>query len=63
MNLNRRTPEEIKAYIDGYNACNKQYRECLKQCKSVQDAVKEMDIFVAVVNGIVDKEAGNANAD
>ena len=30
MNLKKRTPEEMKAYVEGYNACNKQFRECLK---------------------------------
>lgn len=56
MNLKMRTAEEMKAYVDGYNACNKQFRECLKNRKSVVDAVKKMDVFVATVNGIIDRE-------
>lgn len=56
MNLKMRTSEEMKAYVDGYNACNKQFRECLKNRKSVVDAVKKMDVFVATVNGIIDRK-------
>ena len=55
MNLKMRTSEEMKAYVDGYNACNKQFRECLKNRKSVVDAVKKMDVFVAAVNGVVER--------
>ena len=56
MELKMRTAEEMKAYVDGYNACNKQFRECLKNRKSVVDAVKKMDVFVATVNGIIDRK-------
>ena len=56
MTLKMRTPEEMKAYVDGYNACNKQFRECLKNRKSVEEAVKKMDVFVATVNGVVERE-------
>lgn len=56
MILKMRTPEEMKAYVDGYNACNKQFRECLKNRKSVEEAVKKMDVFVATINGVVERE-------
>ena len=56
MTLKMRSPEEMKAYVDGYNACNKQFRECLKNRKSVEEAVKKMDVFVATVNGVVERE-------
>ena len=56
MNLKKRTPEERKAYVEGYNACNKQFREYLKNRKSVVDAVREMDVLVATVNGVIDRE-------
>lgn len=56
MTLKMRTPEEMKAYVDGYNACNKQFRECLKNRKSLEDAIKKMDVFVATVNGVVERE-------
>jgi hypothetical protein len=28
--MNVRTPEERKAYVDGYNACYRDYIECLR---------------------------------
>ena len=51
--LRKRTPEEIKAYVDGYNACYARFCECLKSRKSVHDSVKKMKVFVDTVNGIV----------
>lgn len=57
MKLKKRTPEEMKAYVDGYNACNKLFRKYLKQEKTVEDAFKQMDIFVAAVNGVIGREA------
>ena len=56
MKLIMRTPEEMKAYVEGYNACDKLFRKYLKKEKTVEDAVKQMDIFVATVNGIIDRE-------
>lgn len=53
IELRRRTPEETKAYIDGYNACFERFCECLKNRKSVPDSVKKMKVFVDVVNGVV----------
>lgn len=53
IELRRRTPEETKAYIDGYNACFKRFCECLENRKSVLDSVKRMKVFVDVVNGVV----------
>ena len=57
MKLKKRTPEEMKAYVEGYNACNKLFRKYLKKEKTVEDAFKQMDIFVVVVNGVIDREA------
>ena len=51
--LRKRTPEEIKAYVDGYNACYERFCECLKNRKSVPDSVKKMKVFVDTVNGVV----------
>lgn len=55
IKLNARNEQEIKAYIDGYNACNKQFRECLKD-RAVMNALAMMDVFVAAVNGVIDRE-------
>ncbi len=57
MKLKKRTPEEMKAYVEGYNACNKLFRTYLQKEKTVEDAVKQMDIFVAAVNGVIGREA------
>ena len=40
MKLKKRTPEEMKAYVEGYNACDKLFRKYLKKEKTVEDAVK-----------------------
>ena len=34
MKLKKRTPEEMKAYVEGYNACNKLFRKYLKKEKT-----------------------------
>ena len=59
MKLKKRTPEEMKAYVDGYNACDKLFRKYLKKEKTVEDAVKQMDIFAAAVNGVIGRERSN----
>lgn len=52
--LKIRSPEEIRAYVDGYNAAYTQFKDCLKGRRSVLDAIRKMEIFVAAVNGVVD---------
>ena len=54
MELHKRTVDEvlIGAYVDGYNACYKQFCECLKGRRSVANAVREMRIHVDIVNNI-----------
>ena len=52
--MKARTPEEMKAYIDGYNACFKTFMEYLKY-ESVGDAVDRMKIITAAVNGVVER--------
>ncbi len=54
--MRARTEAEVKAYADGYNACYKQFKECLKGRKSVYDAVRKMDLFVTVVNNCVETD-------
>ena len=58
----QRTESEIKAYVDGYNACYKDFTECLKNRKSLVDAVRKMNVFLSAVNAVVEKE-GDADAD
>lgn len=54
--MNMRTESEIRAYIDGYNACFNQFCESLKGRKSVLDAVRKMKLYQAAVNNVVEKE-------
>lgn len=57
--LKKRTPEEIEAYVQGYNACYERFCECLKNRKSVPDSVKKMKLFVDTVNSIVTGHKAN----
>lgn len=60
MKLKKRTPEERKAYIEGYNACNETFRKYLKKEKTVEDAIKTMDALVfALSYGVTGKERSN----
>ena len=53
----KRTESEIKAYIDGYNACFKQFVEYLdKSIVSNQKSVERMKILVTAVNNIIERE-------
>ena len=54
--MNMRTESEIRAYIDGYNACFNQFCESLKCRKSVVDAVRKMKLYQVAVNNVVEKE-------
>lgn len=56
MTLKMRTPEEMKAYVEGYNACNEMFRKYLEQKRSVENAIETMDVIVAAVNGVIDRE-------
>lgn len=58
----KRTESEIKAYVDGYNACYKDFTECMKNRKSLVDAVRKMNVFLSVVNAVVEKE-GDADGE
>lgn len=51
-----RTESEIKAYVEGWNACHKQFCECLKGRKSLMDAVRKMELYKAAVNGVVERK-------
>lgn len=53
--MNMRTDAEIKAYIDGYNACFKQFCECFKGRKSLSDAIKKMELYRVAVNNVIEK--------
>ena len=52
--MRARTEAEIKAYADGYNACYKQFCECLKENIPKWKAVKKMELFVTAVTSCVE---------
>ena len=57
-----RTPEEIKSYIEGYNACYNQYNEFLKK-RPIHKAKLKMKLMVeAVNNAMLFTEEGDDNA-
>lgn len=51
--MNRRTEEQIRAYIDGYNDSFDQFCKCLQRRKSVMDAVRKMRLYRDAVNAVV----------
>lgn len=55
--MTKRTPEEIKAYVDGYNACYKQFCEILADRRlNLQQKIDRMKLFVSAVNGVAESE-------
>lgn len=55
-----RTPEEIKAYAEGYSACYEDFRrELLKKNKTLVEALATMAVIKSAVNGVV--EGGEQN--
>ena len=53
--MNRRTEEQIRAYVDGYNDCFQQFCDCLKGRKSVMDSIKKMLVYKDAVNNVVEE--------
>ena len=52
MELHKRTADEIRAYVDGYNESYKQFCECLSGRRTVMDAIRKMEKYVGIVNSI-----------
>ena len=61
--MRERTDAEMRAYVDGYNAANEQFRECLKNRKSLIDAIRKMDVFVMAINSVVKSTKGEQDSD
>lgn len=53
--MKRRTDEQIRAYVDGYNDCFQQFCDCLKNRKNVMDSIKKMRVFKDAVNNVVEE--------
>ena len=51
--MTERDEEQIRAYIDGYNDCFDQFSHCLKNRKSLMDAVNRMRTYRETVNGVI----------
>ena len=56
MKLIKRTPEEMKAYVEGFTACNKRFKEYLTGRYTIKDAIQKMDLIVSMINTIINKE-------
>ena len=53
--MRKRTEEEIRAYVDGYNDCFEQFLECLKSRKSVMDSIRKMTVCKELVTRVVEE--------
>lgn len=54
--MNRRTDEEIKAYVEGYNACFKKFCEVLPHSrKYIAESIDKMRLYVVAVNSVINK--------
>ena len=55
--MTKRTDEEIKAYVEGYNACFKQFCEILPHTrKYIGESIEKMRQYVVAVNSVIEKE-------
>ncbi|MBR3346299.1 MAG: hypothetical protein IKG37_04405 [Solobacterium sp.] len=54
--MRARTLEEMQAYADGYNACAAWFESYLIKEKSVEEAIRKMEILRETVNSVVRKE-------
>lgn len=58
--MRKRTSEEIEAYVDGYNACFKQFCKVLPHTsKYIGESIEKMRLYVVAVNSVIDKEDKN----
>lgn len=51
--MTKRTNEEVKAYVDGYNACYDRFVEILMQRGSVTTAIGKMEMQKEAVNSVL----------
>jgi len=63
--MNVRTPEEQKAYVDGYNACYRDYMECMESLHiakfiiGIEKMDTKMKLFKAAVNNVLEEGESN----
>ena len=54
--MEKRTPEEIQAYVDGYNQAAKDLHHCIKGRKNLADMLVKFNAYVEAINSVVNKE-------
>jgi len=60
--MTKRTENEMKAYIDGYNACFEQFKKCLDMSLiKNRKATDKMELFVKTVNDILNMSGKELN--
>lgn len=56
MKIVKRTGEEIKAYVDGYNACFKDFEKQLGINNQLHRALTNVETIKIAINACIDKE-------
>ena len=60
--IKKRTENEMRAYIDGYNACFEQFKMCLDMSLiKNRKATDKMELFVKTVNNILNMSGKELN--
>lgn len=58
----KRTDGEVKAYVDGYNACYDKFVEILLGRNGVNTAIRKMEMLKNAVNNVLLSEGSNLSA-
>lgn len=55
IKIRKRTGEEIRAYVDGYNACFKEFEKQAEKDNYLDKAIYKVGILKTAVNACIDK--------
>ena len=58
----KRTDGEVKAYVDGYNACYEKFVEILLGRNGVNTAIRKMEMLKTAVNNTLLADSSNLSA-
>ena len=58
----KRTDGEVKAYVDGYNACYEKFVEILLGRNGVNTAIRKMEMLKTAVNNTILSDSSNLSA-
>ena len=58
----KRTDGEVKAYVDGYNACYEKFVEILLGRNGVNTAIRKMEMLKTAVNNTLLSDSSNLSA-